>query len=95
MHIPLSLFSHKRKSGVFERRLHTDELDAAIGVRKAETGYRDTWRIWLAGDTGEGRQATCRSLKERRLFEARMVRPLLWMELRSLIPAGAHGLDAE
>jgi hypothetical protein len=38
---PLSLFSHKRDSGMFERRLHTDELDAAMGVREMETGYRD------------------------------------------------------
>jgi hypothetical protein len=53
VHVPLSLFSHKRKSGMSERCLHTDELDAANGVRKAETGYRDKWRIWLAGG-GEG-----------------------------------------
>jgi hypothetical protein len=46
---PLSLFSHKRKSGMSESRSLTDKLDAAIGVKEAETGYRDTWRIWLAG----------------------------------------------
>jgi len=38
---------------MFERRVHTDELDAAMRVRAAETGYRDKWRIWLAG-SGEG-----------------------------------------
>jgi hypothetical protein len=39
--LPASLFSHKRESGMFERYVHTDELDAAMGVREAETGYRD------------------------------------------------------
>jgi hypothetical protein len=49
---PLSLFSHKRKSGMLERRLHIDELDAAVGVKEVETGYRDKWRKWLAGGAG-------------------------------------------
>jgi hypothetical protein len=40
-HVPLSLFSHKRKGGMFERCLLTDKLDAEMGVREAEAGYRD------------------------------------------------------
>ena len=40
-HVPLSLFSHKRHSEMFERRVHTDELDAAVGVKETEAGYRD------------------------------------------------------
>jgi hypothetical protein len=38
---PLSLFSHKKESEMSERRLHTDELGAVMGVREVETGYRD------------------------------------------------------
>jgi hypothetical protein len=38
---PLSLFSHKRESGMFERSVHADELDAVVGVMEAEAGYRD------------------------------------------------------
>ena len=58
---PLSLFSHKRESGVIERSLPTNELDAAMGVREAAAGYRDTWWIWLAGSAGvgDGRVAGC------------------------------------
>jgi hypothetical protein len=55
---------------MFERRLHTDELDAAMGVREVETGYRDKWRIWLAGG-GECEQSViCRPLKTRGLLGA-------------------------
>jgi len=44
-----------------------------VGVREAETGYRDRWRIWLArGGDGEGWQL-CRVLKMREL-------PAGWME---------------
>jgi len=32
--------------------LLTYELDAVVGVKEAETGYRDKWWIWLA-DGGE------------------------------------------
>jgi hypothetical protein len=39
-HVPLSLFSHKRQSGMFERCVHA-ELDAAVGVKETEAGYRD------------------------------------------------------
>ena len=63
--VPLSLFSHKRKSGMFERWSLTNKLDAAIGVKEAETGYRDTWRIWLAGGWWGVHGWVCRLLKTR------------------------------
>jgi hypothetical protein len=33
---------------MFESAWCVSELDATVGVREAETGYRDRWRIWLA-----------------------------------------------
>jgi len=64
---PLSLFSHKRESGMFERCLHTDWLDAAMGVKETETGYRDNWRIWLADAASAEFSVVCRLLKKREL----------------------------
>ena len=37
---------------MFESAGSTRELDAAVGVREAETGYRDRWRNWLTGGGG-------------------------------------------
>jgi hypothetical protein len=62
---------------MFERYLHTDELDAAMGVREAGTGYRDKWRTWLAGGGLRRRRVFCRPLKKRRLRGGRMAGPLL------------------
>jgi hypothetical protein len=52
---------------MFERWLHSVELDAVVRVREAETGYRDKWRIWLAGGGGRRRGMACRVLKMRGL----------------------------
>jgi hypothetical protein len=62
---------------MFESAWPASELDATVGVREAETGYRDRWRIWLArGGVGElGRP--CRALKMREL-------PAGWMEMALL-----------
>ncbi len=59
-----------------ERCLPADELDAAIGVGEVETGYRDTWRNWLAGDDERRRGVVRRLLKRRRLRVGGMDRAL-------------------
>jgi len=52
---------------MFERCLHTDWLDAAMGVKETETGYRDNWRIWLADAASAEFSVVCRLLKKREL----------------------------
>jgi hypothetical protein len=53
---------------MFESAWPASELDAIVGVREAEAGYKDRWRIWLArGDVGD-RRRPCRVLKMRRLL---------------------------
>ena len=52
---------------MFERWLHSVELDAVVRVREAETGYRDKWRIWLAGGGGRVSWTASRVLKTKRL----------------------------
>ncbi len=47
---------------MIEGRRLTHELDAILRVRERETGYRDKWRIWLAGGGGRMRGAACRAL---------------------------------
>ena len=54
---------------MIEGRRHIAELDAMVGVREAETGYRDKWRIWLAGGRERARGAACRALKTMNLPE--------------------------
>jgi hypothetical protein len=44
-------------------------LDAVVGVKEAETGYRDKWWIWLAEGGRRRRWAVCRLLKKRSLPE--------------------------
>jgi hypothetical protein len=62
---------------MFESARPTSELDAIVGVREAETGYRDRWWIWLArGGVGE-RRRPCRVLKMRELPAGRMEAVLL------------------
>ena len=41
---------------MFESAGPTSQLDAMVGVREAETGYRDRWRNWLAGDAWRPRR---------------------------------------
>jgi len=48
---------------MFESRRLTSELDAIVGVREAETGYRDRWRNWLARENECEERMVCRLLK--------------------------------
>jgi hypothetical protein len=61
------LFSHKREHEMFQSRLLTEELDPAIRVRELAAGYRDKWRIWLAGGGGRVSWTASRVLKTKRL----------------------------
>ena len=62
---------------MFESRCPASELDAVVGVREVESGYRDRWRIWLArGAIGKpGRP--CSALKMRGLLAGWMETALL------------------
>src|SRR5258705_4698985 len=68
--------------------IHTD-LDATVGVREATAGYRDKWRIWLAGGGISLLRTACRALKTRRLPDSRTAGTFLLARVRRSIPTCA------